>query len=100
MLARLRQLLAGHDARDDQVARGSPRERPGEREESLEAPFVRKRHEERAPRGSGGLRSELRILAEDRLLELLQRRAGIDAELLDERAARILIRLERLGLPP
>ena len=42
---------------------------------------------------------ERRVLAEDRLLELAQRGARLDPELLDEHAARLLVRLERLGLP-
>ncbi len=43
---------------------------------------------------------ERRVLAENRLLELAELLAGLDAELLDERFARVLVRGERLGLPP
>ncbi len=40
------------------------------------------------------------VLAQDRLLELLQRRARVDPELVHERPARVLVGVERLGLPP
>jgi hypothetical protein len=43
---------------------------------------------------------ERRILAQDRLVEVAQRAAGLDSELLDEDRPRFLIRLERLRLPP
>ena len=52
----------------------------------------------RAPRRARA--SEADLLAEDRAVELLQRRARVDPELLDERAASLLVGLERLGLPP
>ena len=39
------------------------------------------------------------VLAEDRGLELAELRAGIDAELLDERLARGAVGGERVGLP-
>ncbi len=38
-------------------------------------------------------------MAQDGLLELIERRPWLDAELLDKRAARCLERLERIGLP-
>ena len=41
---------------------------------------------------------ERRVLLEDRALELPQRLAGLDAELLDERPARALVDGERVGL--
>ena len=43
-------------------------------------------------------RAERRVLAQDPRLQLLQAPAGLDAELVDERAARILVGLERLRL--
>ena len=54
------------------------------------------------PAGAAGGRSGAggRLLAQNRLLELLERRARIDAELLDERAARVPVDVERLRLPP
>ena len=51
-------------------------------------------------RAGHGLRLERRLLAEDRRVQLLERRRRLDAELLDEHPARLLIGLERLGLPP
>jgi hypothetical protein len=39
------------------------------------------------------------VLAEDRLVELLQRRAGLDPELVEQRVARPLVRGECLRLP-
>jgi hypothetical protein len=44
------------------------------------------------------LRCGWKLLAEDRLLELLERRARVDPELLDERSARVPVDLERLRL--
>ena len=42
---------------------------------------------------------EPRILLQDRSLERLERRGRVDAELLDQGAPRLLVGLERLGLP-
>ena len=39
------------------------------------------------------------LLAQDRAVERLELRAGFDPELLDERAARVAVRGERIGLP-
>src|SRR4051794_10570782 len=44
--------------------------------------------------------SQPRVLAQDRLLELTQRRARLDPELVDEYAARVLVEAERVGLAP
>ena len=61
--------------------------------------------EDRGPRGGrelvgqlGGLRRQPRILPEDRLLQVAQLRARLDAELADEPLARVLVGVERLGL--
>ena len=40
------------------------------------------------------------LLADDRAVQLLERRAGLDAELGQERAPRVLVRLRRVALPP
>ena len=48
--------------------------------------------------GRPGRRGERALLAQDRPVQRLQLRAGLDAELVDERAARVLVRRERLGL--
>ena len=46
-----------------------------------------------------GARKRL-VLGEDRLLELLELRAGLEAELGDERLARVRVRVERVRLTP
>ena len=48
---------------------------------------------------SGLGKIERAILSEDRSLQLSERRRGLDAELFDERAADILVCIERLRLP-
>ena len=47
--------------------------------------------------GRGGV--ERRVVAQDRLLQLAERRPRLEAELLVEHAPRFPVRLERLGLP-
>ncbi len=42
---------------------------------------------------------EPRILAENRAVQLLKRRAGLDPELVDENTPRVVVDLERFGLP-
>jgi hypothetical protein len=42
---------------------------------------------------------EPRILAQDRAVQLLQRRAGLDPEFVDEHAPRVVVDLERFRLP-
>ena len=61
--------------------------------------------EDRGPRGRrelvgqlGRPRRQLRIVPQDRLLQLAQLRSRLDAELADEPLARVLERVERLGL--
>ena len=44
----------------------------------------------------GGI--EARVLVEDRRLETLQLRPGLDPDLLDQRLSRLAVGLERLGL--
>ena len=48
--------------------------------------------------GRSAARCECRVLREDRLLELAQPLARLDAELLDQRPARVLVGLQRVGL--
>src|SRR5262245_10083260 len=45
-------------------------------------------------------RVERRILVEDRLVQVAERATRLDAELLDERAPRVLVRGQRLALSP
>ena len=52
----------------------------------------------RAPTPPPGARRDL--LPQDRAVELLELRARLEPELVDERAARVLVRVERLRLPP
>ena len=52
-------------------------------------------------RGAGRLlprRVERGVLAQDRLVQPPQLGAGLDADLLDQRGARLTVRLQRLGL--
>ena len=51
-------------------------------------------------RGGGSSARGRRLLAKDRRLEALKQRARLDAELGDERRARLAVCLERLGLAP
>ena len=96
------------------MARGCRRQRGSQREEDGGSRHGPRRHEDRPLRGrgarcrSGGRRVvtagrrrlEERILAQDCLLELLERWARVDPELLDEYAPGLLVRLQRLGLTP
>ena len=50
-------------------------------------------------RAGAGPARRAAVLTEDRPFELLQRRAGIDAELLDEHLSAVPVCLQRLGLP-
>ena len=83
----------------------------GQRQERLQIAASERHDEDRALRGGrrdrggalgsllGGSREvETRILLQDRSLERLERRGRVDAELLDQRAPRLLVGLERLGL--
>ena len=71
---------------------------------SSAAPARRRSGSAPAPRLGRGLRPRLgrqrqrRILREHRALELAQPLARLDAELLDERAPRVLVGLQRVGL--
>ena len=52
----------------------------------------------RSPRS--GREVEVRLVTEDRLLEIQQHAARLETELVDERAPRLLVDGERIGLPP
>jgi hypothetical protein len=93
-----------HDPGEDESAWRLSDQRLRDREERVDAQLVEHRDENR-PLGclTGGPRDlprrvQSRILAEDRPLELLQSRAGLDPQLVDERSARVLVGVERLGL--
>ena len=67
------------------------------------------RRAQRRPLGGDALRRldhrlvrpvQRRVLAQDRLVQAPQLRAGLDADLLDQRARACAVGVERLGLPP
>src|SRR5439155_8660982 len=80
------------------MADGPARQRLGQREQRLERTLTVSDHEDRALRRSAAFELQGRILPQNRALELLERRARVDAQLVDERPARILVCLERFGL--
>ncbi len=65
----------------------------GEEDRDRLAPFLE-------PDRSGERRLERSVLAQDRLLELAQLRAGLEPQLLVERAPSVAVGLERVRLPP
>ena len=74
----------------------------GHREQPVDARLVRDSDKNRPlPNicGSSRFESEPRVLPKDRPLQLLERRARIDPELVDERPARVLVGVQRLRLP-
>jgi hypothetical protein len=93
-------LVVSQEAREDELARWVSREWLGDREQSAEPVRVgRDDHDQAASRLRGRvLGGEGGILADDRLLELPQGRARLDAKLVDEQAPCLAVDLERLGL--
>ena len=81
------------------------RKRLGHREQRVDARLVRDRDENRPLRDladTGGCRRfdvQRRVLPKDRPLQLLERRARVDPELVDEGPARILVGVQGLRLP-
>ena len=84
----------------DELARRPSSERLGDREEVVEPLRVGCDDHDRSRSRRRGrlLRGQGRVMAKDRLLELLQGRARLDAELVDEQPPRLAIDLERLDL--
>src|SRR5207237_10322806 len=80
----------------DVVAPAELRER---RELALPAEERRRRSRDSLGRPPARRCFERGVVREDRLLELPERLAGLDPQLVDERAARSLVDGERLGLP-
>ncbi len=80
-------------------------QRLGHREQRVDARLVRDGDENRPLRDladTGGCRRfeiQRRVLPKDRLLQLLERRARIDPELVDEGPARVLVGVQGLRLP-
>ena len=93
-----------HEPGENQHPGRVPHEGLGHREERLDPRPVRDGDEDRALRGLRDgdrcrcLDVERRVLPKDRLLQLLQGRARVDSELVDERAARVLVGLESFRL--
>ncbi len=94
-----------HEPGQDQDARRVSHERLGHREQRVDARLVRDGDENRPLRDlpdTGGCRRfdiQRRVLPKDRPLQLLERRARIDPELVDEGPARILVGVQGLRLP-
>ena len=100
--ARGREIVVGsQEARENDLARRPSRERRGDSEQGAETSHVaRDDHDRPLPLLVGpALRCQGRVLAENRLLEGLQGRARLDAQLVDEQPSRLPIDLEGLGLP-
>ena len=93
--------MVAQEPRQDELALGPSGERRREREEIVEplgsvaATMIAR------GRGTSGhlARRQRGVVTEDRLLELTQGRARLDAELFDEQAPGLAIDLERFGLP-
>ena len=86
---------------EDELALAPARKRRGDREENLRPPLITSDDDDRPLRGLAEPRGrrELGVLAEHRPLELLERGARLDPELLDEHLAGVAVGLERLRLP-
>ena len=92
--------IVAQEPSQDELARGPSSERLGDHKQVVEALRVGRDDQDRALSRRRGrlLRGQLRILAKDRLLELVQGRARLDAELVDEQPPCLAIDLECLGL--
>ena len=90
----------GEQPGDDHLARFLPGERLSDREQRLRGRVAQPRDQNRALRSRRLCELERRVLAQDRALELLQRRARLDSQLVDERAPGGLVGGQRLGLAP
>ena len=90
----------GEQPGDDHLARFLPGERLRDREQRFRGRVAQPRDQNRALRSRRLCELERRVLAQDRALELLQRRARLDSQLVDERAPGGLVGGQRLGLAP
>ncbi len=88
----------GDEAGDDHLARLLPGERLRDREQRLRRPVAEPRDQDRALRRRRLRELERRVLAQHRALQLLQRRARLDPQLVDEHASGGLVGGQRLGL--
>ena len=94
-----------HEPGEDDHAGRLPHERFGQYEQSFGTRLVGDRDEDRPLRdlrnrgGGRRLQVERRVLPQDRPLELLERLARVDAELLDVDSARVLVGVQGLRLP-
>ena len=87
---------------DDAEREDAREQQRGRRPTSSRARAPRRRRRGADGRGSraAARQVERRVLREDRLVQPPQLGAGLDADLLDERRARVAVGLERLGLAP
>ena len=86
---------------EDELTHRAPGERLGDREQVAEAAGVSGNHHDRAlPRCGTESRNQCGLLPQDRLFEFLERRARLDAELVDEQAPRLAVDSQRLHLAP
>src|SRR5262249_57037155 len=95
-----RVLGARADSRQRQEPRRVVTDEVGKRLQLALAAEQRCRRYRDPARGPSRMDVERRVLLEDRALELAQRVAGLDPELLHERPARALVDGERVGLSP
>ena len=82
---------------EEQLSPGNANQGLRDREQAIEASIGRGRDENASLDRRFG-EAEGRALSQDRALELPQRRARFDSELLDESLPRPAVRFERLGL--
>ena len=100
--ARGRELtVVAQEPGEDDLARRPPGERFGDRQEVVEPARVGRDDHDRSlsRRRERLLRGQSRVMPEDRLLELVQGRTRLDAELVDEQPPRLAVDLERIDLP-
>ncbi len=75
------------------------RQRASERQQRGDSPLHERDDEHRALRQRRRRQLQRAVLPQDRLLELAQRWARLDPQLVDQRAPRALVRGQRFGLP-
>jgi hypothetical protein len=95
--------FVGDDARDEQLAAGRPSEQLCGSDHVVETSLVDGNREDASERTGPALGSRRRlergVLPQDLLLELAQRRRGLETELVEEARSRPAVRLESVGLP-
>ncbi len=84
--------------RQDQLLRRPPRERLGQADQLLRVPLGTKYDKDGPLRGGSRRKGDPCVLLQDCPFELSKRAAGLDPELIDERAPGRVVRLESFGL--